>query len=216
MAKTTAPLLSFGGSGQIGKTQVYSKWKGVNYARRYVIPANPNSSGQQLTRNTFKYLSAYIKLAGTNQIEVWTAFAKGRPLTLQNAFLQANIGVLRALSENTDMVLSKGANGGIAADAISTSVATDTITVTLTAPTLPTGWAIVQAVAVATLQQDPQSYTDPTSVEGTDTSTPYAVDLTVSGAGTWVVGGWFKYNAGTSDAPIYKYGPAISTTAVVS
>ena len=47
MSKTIAPLLSLGASGQIAKTMVASRWKGINYMRRYVIPANPRTTGQQ-------------------------------------------------------------------------------------------------------------------------------------------------------------------------
>ena len=49
MAKVTAPLLSFGGLGTIGKVAVYSKWKGRPYVRQYVIPGNPKTAGQTLT-----------------------------------------------------------------------------------------------------------------------------------------------------------------------
>jgi hypothetical protein len=216
MAKTTAPLLSFGGSGQIAKTQVYSSWKGIQYARRYVIPANPNTANQQITRNVFKFTSALIKLATPGLSEVWTAFAKGKPLTSRNAFMSANIKALRGQSESTDMVFSNGANGGLVAAGLACAVSGKVITATITAPTLPDGWTIVSAVAVANLQQNPEAYTDPNTYEGDDTSTPYAPTITVVNSGTYVVGAWFKFNAGTVDAPIYKYGASISTTAVVA
>lgn len=51
MSKTTAPLLSIGASGQFAKTLVAATWKGVPYMRRYVVPANPNTAGQQAQRN---------------------------------------------------------------------------------------------------------------------------------------------------------------------
>jgi len=43
MSKLTGPLLSFGARGQIGKAMVTSTWKGVPYARQYVVPANPQT-----------------------------------------------------------------------------------------------------------------------------------------------------------------------------
>lgn len=216
MAKTTAPLLSFGGAGQIGKSMVFSKWKGIGYARRYVIPANPNSTGQQATRNVFSYSSAFIKLATASVVEVWTAYAKGKPLTVRNAFMGLNIKALRGQANNDAMVLSNGANGGIAAAGIATGVVSDTITVTLAAPALPTGWAIVEGVAVATLQQDPESYTDATSYEATDNSDPYAPAITVPASGTYVIAGWFKFAKDGVGGTDYAYGPALLTTAVVA
>lgn len=53
MAKVTAPLFSFSASGQLAKTLVYAKWKGIDDVRSYVVPANPNSAGQQTQRGYF-------------------------------------------------------------------------------------------------------------------------------------------------------------------
>jgi hypothetical protein len=46
MAKVTGPLQSFSASGQIAKSIVFGAWKGINYVRQYVIPANPQSESQ--------------------------------------------------------------------------------------------------------------------------------------------------------------------------
>lgn len=50
MAKTTAPLFGFGASGKLGNALVFSNWKGIDVARRYVIPSNPNTSAQSTQR----------------------------------------------------------------------------------------------------------------------------------------------------------------------
>lgn len=50
MAKVSAPLMSFGASGQIAKAMVFFPWKGVNAVRQYVVPANPQSIPQQAQR----------------------------------------------------------------------------------------------------------------------------------------------------------------------
>lgn len=50
MAKTQAPLFGFGASGQLGEAIVFSKWKGIDVARKYVVPANPDTSGQSTQR----------------------------------------------------------------------------------------------------------------------------------------------------------------------
>ncbi len=50
MAKTQAPLFGFGASGQLGEALVFGKWKGIDVARKYVVPANPNTSGQSTQR----------------------------------------------------------------------------------------------------------------------------------------------------------------------
>ncbi len=50
MAKLTGPLFSFGARGKLGGALVYGAWKGLNVVRTYVVPANPNSAGQQTQR----------------------------------------------------------------------------------------------------------------------------------------------------------------------
>lgn len=57
MAKLKAPLLSLGASGAIGEAIVYFPWKGLDVAREYVVPANPNTALQQTQRG---YLSAAV------------------------------------------------------------------------------------------------------------------------------------------------------------
>lgn len=50
MAKTQAPLFGFGASGQLGKALVFGKWKGIDVARQYVVPANPDTAAQNTQR----------------------------------------------------------------------------------------------------------------------------------------------------------------------
>lgn len=50
MAKVTGPLMSMDASGKLGDAIVFSKWKGQNYVRQFVIPANPQSALQGDTR----------------------------------------------------------------------------------------------------------------------------------------------------------------------
>ena len=63
MAKLTAPLFSFSASGAIAKSIVYFGWKGLNVARKYVIPANPKSDAQVIQRGYMKTAVAAIKVA---------------------------------------------------------------------------------------------------------------------------------------------------------
>ena len=53
MAKLTGPLFSLTASGKLAGSLVYGDWKGINYVRQRVIPANPNSAGQQTQRSYF-------------------------------------------------------------------------------------------------------------------------------------------------------------------
>ena len=46
MAKVTGPLMSMSASGKLANALVYFGWKGTNVVREFVIPANPQSTGQ--------------------------------------------------------------------------------------------------------------------------------------------------------------------------
>jgi hypothetical protein len=50
MAKVTGPLMSLDASGTVGKTAVFSKWKGRNYVRLRVTPTNRQTDPQQDAR----------------------------------------------------------------------------------------------------------------------------------------------------------------------
>ena len=104
MAKTTAPLLSFGANGQIAKTQVYASWRGVKYSRRYVVPANPRTTAQQLTRTTFAFMREMWKVAPSGLKAPWDAFATGKPFLGLNKFVGENIRVLRSQPDMANFI----------------------------------------------------------------------------------------------------------------
>ena len=63
MAKITGPLFSLTASGSVGKTIVYSAWKGRPYVRRLVIPMNPQNVAQTEVRNAMRTAAAGITWA---------------------------------------------------------------------------------------------------------------------------------------------------------
>lgn len=58
MAKTTGPLFSMDASGAFGGALVFGKWKGRNVVRQLVTPANPNTIGQENSRNAVRVMGA--------------------------------------------------------------------------------------------------------------------------------------------------------------
>jgi hypothetical protein len=194
MAKTTAPLLSFDAGGQIAKTQVYSRWKGRSYVRRYTVPANPDTAGQKLTRNTFAWLNQVWKYFPGSAVAAWQLYADNNRITDRNAWIKQNLSQLRPETTITDIVLSPAAGGGIAAEGMSLTAGSESIAVALTAPTLPTGWTIVSAFAAAIRNQDPQTEGFYVVTAGSDNSTPYEITLTgLTATEEYVVGGWFQF-----------------------
>lgn len=214
MAITTAPLLSFGASGAIAKTQVYASWKGRQYARRYVVPSNPNTVDQQDTRNTFKWLNAVWKYMPAAALDAWIAYGNASRFTDRNGWIKVNLANLRSQADLSSLVMSPSANGGLAAAGISVAAGAGQLAVTLTAPSLPAGWTINTAIAVAIRQQDPQ--TGVLYVVGTasDATTPYVPTITgLTAAQVYVVQGWFVFNK--PDGSL-AYGQAIASTGTPS
>lgn len=70
MAKVKGPLFSLSAGGQVAKTLVYGAWKGVDWVRQYVIPANPQSELQQAQRTIFKAAVTLWHTAGLEAVDV--------------------------------------------------------------------------------------------------------------------------------------------------
>jgi hypothetical protein len=90
MAKVKSPLFGFDASGQLAKTLVYMKWKGINDVRQHVIPANPNTEAQQAQRALIR--AAVLLWHGTAwtpaDLTAWNRYAgvKPRPMSGYNVF----------------------------------------------------------------------------------------------------------------------------------
>lgn len=194
MAKPTGALLAFGASGQIAKTVVYASWRGRQYARRYLIPANPQSTEQTKTRSAFAWLQQVWKLSPTLFQDPWTLFASGQPFTNRNAFGSKNISVLRDAADLAAFVFSPGAKGGVAPTSIAITPGATQLSILINTPTPPTGWTLTSAIAAAIADQDPNTGTLYTITAGEDTTSTYTVVLTSLTTGTlYYVGAWLKW-----------------------
>jgi hypothetical protein len=194
MSKVVAPLLSFSASGQIANSQVYSSWKGRPYVRRYAIPANPQSTEQTITRSLFSWLNNVWKFYPGSAVEAWDAYADSLRITNRNAFIKQNLSPMRGEVDLQNMILSPSAKSGLVAAGMAAVGGANEIVVTLTAPSLPTGWAIVGSFAAAVKDQDPQTEVAYNVFVGTDAAAPYTPTITGLAAATdYLVGGWFKY-----------------------
>lgn len=216
MAKVTGPLLSFGANGQIGNSMVMSSWRGVKYARRYVIPANPRTTAQQANRTRFALLREMYKLAPAAVRAPWEAFCTGRPFLPFNKFVGENNRLLAASPVATDlerMLMSPGALGGLPPVSVSaaTGGSSGEVDVTVTVPTqLPTDWTVTEIAAAAVIDQDPVGIFSGPFVAGTEANP--ATPITLAGMGAaedcmcfgWVVyerpDGRAAYSVSLSDA----------------
>lgn len=68
MAKVSGPLFSMEASGSYGGAIVFAKWKGRQYSRQLVIPANPNSADQETVRNRLRVTGAVQRWVNTTAL----------------------------------------------------------------------------------------------------------------------------------------------------
>lgn len=211
MAKTTAPLLSFDANGSMAKTMVYSRWRGVRYARRHVVPANPRTAAQQLTRNTFATLREMWKLMPTLGVDPWNSYAQGRKFLGLNAFIGENLRVVRGEADFQNFIGSPGAKGGLPPTSVVASGGggSGELDVDFTVPAPPTGWTLASSVLVAFPDQDPATDFGGPLVAEEVTMAPWDHTLTGLTNVLHVVSGfltWTKPNGDTA------YSVGITTT----
>lgn len=211
MAKVTAPLFGFDARGQLGKALVFADWKGRQYARRFVIPANPKSTEQTLTRDTFDFLNSFWRFSPAAVTDAYKAAAEGKVLTDRNSLIQNNLTNLRTAADLALLLFSPGARSGLPATSITLTAGSQQITVDLAAPGLPTGWTIANAWAAAIVDADPQDATEFEITSGSDDTSPYQIVLTGLTADTaYRVGGWFTFTRPDGQT---AYGVSISDVA---
>lgn len=195
MSKIRGPLLSMSARGQIGRSHVFASWRGVPYTRQYAIPANPRTSAQLEIRQPFKWLQDAYRSAPGELVTVYQAFASGRPITDRNAWTKVNLSALQAQTDISKLTYSPGARGGPAPASVSVSGGAASITVSITPPTLPTGWAVLRAVAVALVDQDPQDVFVGPWASNVNSAPPYSVTLSgLQAATSYLAGGWLVYS----------------------
>lgn len=194
MAKITAPFLALGASGTIADTLVASKWKGRPYMRQHVIPANPNSTGQQSTRNAFTVANEIWKVGPALFIAPWNLFAQGQVLTGRNAFMGAYVRDNRGQADLTNMLFSPGAKGGLPPNSIAVTPGSNQLTIDFTNPSAPTGWTLDSAIAAAILDADPETTTDVLITAAEDAVSQAQVILSgLTASVQYDIGAWLQW-----------------------
>lgn len=214
MARVTGPLLSFGAAGAVAQTQVYSQWRGIQYVRRYVIPSNPKTSGQTMTRTTFAALSNMWRNAPTGLKAPWTRYAAGLKQTDRNAFIGKNIELNRGEADWSNFLASPGAGGGPPPASITPVGGALSITTAVVAPTPPLNWTITKASGVCIINQDPsEPWTAQIQYQEDLTSTYSLVFTGLEAATEYVVSAWLEYE---TDGERIAYSPSLVDVATTS
>jgi len=115
-------------SGQAGKAGVFAKWKGRQYRRAYVIPANPKTTMQQTIRGYFtnaiaawhtyhsiqrlvySYLATGLVMSGMNLLVRRWQLAATKLLTLPLDPMEGVKQIASASSQNNDETVTATAN----------------------------------------------------------------------------------------------------------
>ena len=220
MAKVTGPLLSLGAGGSIAKTQVYSKWRGVPYVRQHVIPANPDTTDQQLTRNIFSTMNVMWKISPAGVQAPWLLYATGQPFVGRNAWLAKNVKQLynkaAPLASMATMIGSPGAKGGTPPDAIAvSSPGAGQIDVDLTDGVAPTGWTLTAHQCFVFIDQAPDDLFASIVTFAEDTGPPPSViSLAGLATGTYVICAWNKWLK--ADGISVAYSASLNDTQIVA
>jgi len=213
MAKLTGPLLSIGARGAIGKTLVAAEWRGVKYMRQYVIPANPNTTAQQVVRDIFRTLNSAWLISPALTQAPFAANAVGKKYTDRNKYVSENLPAVRGETDMQNFIGSPGALGGPPLEGVAAVAGglSGEIDVTVTNPTVPTGWTLASVTAMAFPDQDPEVAFGGPIIAGEDLTDPYAITLAGLPAATLcVVSAWPVWTRPDGKT---AYGPSLVTTA---
>jgi len=211
MAKTQAPLFGFRARGQIGKSLVFSDWRGVAYARQRVIPSNPRTEAQVSVRSVFAWLNDYWRMSPSIAHEPWDAYARGRPLTGRNALISFNVPQLQ---DATDLLLFVASPGTMSAPPLANLVAVQgadagEIVATADPGSLAPGWSVVQVVFVALRNQDPHgAFIESVRVLTSDAAPYQATFEGLSSGEGYIITAWGVYRR--PDGRL-AYGPSVLT-----
>ncbi|MHC4405936.1 MAG: hypothetical protein ACYTG0_40360 [Planctomycetota bacterium] len=91
MVKLNGPMFSIDASGKLADAIVFSKWKGRNYARSLVTPANPQSGGQTGMRRMLRFLSQQWANQSAADQATWETPADAAVVSPFNSFVGANL-----------------------------------------------------------------------------------------------------------------------------
>lgn len=191
MARLTGPLFSLAASGTIAGALTFSSWRGIQYVRTRVIPANPNTSGQQEVRGCFTTLTEMWKRMPAGARVPWEYAARGQALTARNKHIQLNVPALQGDANLDHLVMSVATGAAVPPATITPADAGGQIlTIACTAPTVPAGYTLEWMNMAAVLDGDPSPAIIRTTFWDEDDSAPYTVNLPVAVAGDYQCAAW--------------------------
>lgn len=136
-------MMSLDASGTIGNAIVFSKWKGRNYVRERVIPANPKSGGQVGMRAMLKFLAQSWSAIGSTPQATWETRAAASSISPFNAFTSYNQKRWRNFTGPSDTYPEATDDVDSTLGALTLVLGERSITVTQAVTTAADGWGIL-------------------------------------------------------------------------
>lgn len=154
MAKVKGPLFSLSASGQLAKTLIYADWKGIDYAKQYVIPANPKTADQQEQRGFFTSAIEAWHVDGYTEDDVtaWNLYALAQKMAASGFNMFVRLYVLAKVAVKT---------WGALTDCLIESILSTGCTVTINVPSDLTGILYIGTSKTSMLTQFTGTYLDP-------------------------------------------------------
>lgn len=91
MVKVNAPMMSLDATGTLGNAITFSKWKGRNYVRERVIPANPKSGAQVGRRAMMRFITQNWNALSAAAKASWQDLADQLVVSTFNAYCSWNM-----------------------------------------------------------------------------------------------------------------------------
>lgn len=215
-ALVNGPLFSLEARGAVGKAIVYAKWKGRDYVRKYVVPANPRSLAQQFQRGILESLSHWWAYLGTTNKATWQTLANSHNYSTFNAYCKFNLDG----ETDGDNPIGNAASGGHSATVAVASVVitggVNKIDVVATSGVSPNA----DDLLIVTLSTDGGANATAQTItrvmhgrSNLATSTAYEMDMLHVPAGSYRVGARTIGTNGTATAWVMSSG-AVTVTGV--
>lgn len=87
MARLIGPAHSFGASGKLA-SMVFGNWRGIDWCRELVIPANPQTENQVNIRTALTLSVAKWQEFSPTEQNLWNGAAEGKPYSGYNLFMR--------------------------------------------------------------------------------------------------------------------------------
>lgn len=158
---------------------VMSAWRGVRLARRFRSPSNPQTTDQMKVRRLFQNLTRAWTVQNTETRAAWVAFASGKDFTGRNSLIAKNVPAMNDQTDADDFFGTPGDASTIPPLSTAIVPSDGALEVTITPPTVPSGWTVAACTAYCFLDADWSAASeDVAQVEAVDVTTPFVCDLT--------------------------------------